>query len=153
MKLCSFPAPTSRRIGTNDWVTGLDKPALVSSPFYLISFVPFQVCKKMDWIGHGLSSPTKTVRWRTKQQTAVLAAWTIEKRVSWMVQTVFTEVPNLLWLHMWVQSANELFHTYWACFGCLLTVTGFWKTQIMVPSYLFQKHTEEKAALKNMMAL
>lgn len=35
---------------------------LVSSPCYLIHFVPFQLCKKIVWIGHGLGSPTKTDR-------------------------------------------------------------------------------------------
>lgn len=107
MRLCSFPALTLRRIWTNDWVIGLEKPALVSSPFYFMHFMPFQVCKYIGWIGHGLTSPTKTVRWRTTQQTAMLAVWTIEKLVSWVFQTVFTEVPNLLRLHIWVQSLNS----------------------------------------------
>lgn len=57
-------------IWTSNWVLGLERPALFSSPFYLIHVVPFQVWKKTGWIGHGFSSPTKTVRWRTKQQTA-----------------------------------------------------------------------------------
>lgn len=47
---------------TNNWVTGLERPTLTASPFHLICFVPFQVCKKNGWISHGLSSPTKTVQ-------------------------------------------------------------------------------------------
>lgn len=40
----------------------MERPALTSSPFYLICSVPLQVCKKNGWIRHGLSSPTKTVQ-------------------------------------------------------------------------------------------
>lgn len=133
---------------TNDWVIGLERPVLASSPFHLICFVPFQVCNKIGWIRHGLSGPT--VRWRPKKQIALLAAWATDKPVSWVGQTVFTEVPNLLWLHIGLQSVHEPFYTCWACFGCLLKLTGFWKFQIMVPSYLFEKHSEKKEVLKNL---
>lgn len=70
----------------------------------------------------------------------MLGAWATDKPVSWVAQAVFTEVPKLLWLHIGVQSVYELFHTSWILFGCLLKLTGFWKIQIMVPSYLFEKH-------------
>lgn len=138
---------------SNNWVTGLERPALTPSPFYLLCFVPFQVCKENVWIRHGLSSPpklSKTVRWGWKQQTAVLSAWATDKPVSWVGQVVFTEVSELLWSHTRVQSACELFHTSWACFGCLLKLIGFWKIQIIIPSYLFKKHSEKKEALKNL---
>lgn len=79
-----------------NWVTGLERPTLTSSPFYLICFVPFQVCKKNGWIRHGLGSPTKTVRWRPKQQTVMLGAWATDKPASWVA--VFTKVLDLLWL-------------------------------------------------------
>lgn len=101
---------------TNNWVTGLERPAITSSPSYILCFVPFQVSRKIGWIRQGLISPTKTVRWRPKQQTAMVAAWAMDKTVSWVGQAVFTEVPNFLWLHIRVQSVCELFHTSWTCF-------------------------------------
>lgn len=144
---------------------GLERPALVSSPFYLIHFVPFQLYKKIGWIGHGLSSPTKTIRTRKlKHKTADRYAGCMDQSENsmWMVQTVFTDILNLLWLHIWVQIVTELFHTYWACFGCLLKVSErskLWSLLICFRSIVKRKqfwktwwHSSNKVRSKDWLA-